>query len=176
MALDLSTIEGYREDMTAEEKLALLDKYEAPKADYSGYVKKEDFDKAAHDAAEYKRQLKAKSSEEEQKAQEQLEAQKKMQEELDTLRLEKQISSHTAEYLKLGFSDETAGKAAGALAKGDTAELFKVYGEHYKGLEAKLKDAKMGSTPRPSGGESGNTVEQAQMNKMRAAMGLPTIK
>ena len=64
MKIDLTKIEGYREDMTAEEKLALLDKYEAPGADYTGYIKKDTFDKTASELAEAKRKLKEKQTEE----------------------------------------------------------------------------------------------------------------
>lgn len=39
MKIDITKMEGYREDMTAEEKLALYSSYEFT-PDYTGYVKK----------------------------------------------------------------------------------------------------------------------------------------
>lgn len=44
MKIDITKMEGYREDMTAEEKLALYSSYEFT-PDYTGYVKKDVFDK-----------------------------------------------------------------------------------------------------------------------------------
>ncbi len=41
MKIDITKIEGYRDGMTAEEKLTLLGEYEIPDPDYSGYVKKD---------------------------------------------------------------------------------------------------------------------------------------
>ena len=54
--IDVSTIEGY-EEMTAEEKLAALEGFELPEPDYTGYVKKELFDKASSEIAGYKKQI-----------------------------------------------------------------------------------------------------------------------
>lgn len=56
MKIDITKLDGYKEGMTAEEKLAL---YEAYEPDYSGYVKKDVFDKKASEAAALSRDLKA---------------------------------------------------------------------------------------------------------------------
>ena len=66
MKIDVTKIEGYSE-MSAEEKLAALESYTIPDPDYTGYVKKDAFDKAASEAAEWKRKHNALLSEEEQK-------------------------------------------------------------------------------------------------------------
>lgn len=58
MKIDITKMEGYREDMTAEEKLALYSSYEFT-PDYTGYVKKDVFDKKASEAAELSRNLKS---------------------------------------------------------------------------------------------------------------------
>ena len=42
--IDVSTIEGFA-DMTAEQKAEALANYEFPDPDYTGYVKKDVFDK-----------------------------------------------------------------------------------------------------------------------------------
>ena len=44
--IDTSKIEGY-ENMTAEEKVKAFESFNIPDPDYSGYVKKEVFDKKA---------------------------------------------------------------------------------------------------------------------------------
>lgn len=58
MKIDITKIDGYREDMTAEEKLALYSSYEFT-PDYTGYVKKDVFDKKASEVAELSRSLKS---------------------------------------------------------------------------------------------------------------------
>ena len=52
--IDTSKIEGY-ENMTAEEKVQALEAYAIADPDYSGYVKKDTFDKTASELAQAKR-------------------------------------------------------------------------------------------------------------------------
>ena len=63
--IDVSKIEGYAE-MSAEDKLKALEAYEVPDPDYSGYVKKDVFDKTAKELADKKKELKDKLTAEEQ--------------------------------------------------------------------------------------------------------------
>ena len=65
--IDISTIEGYSE-MTAEEKLEILEAMELPEPDFTGWVKKDALDKVASEAAAYKKQLRERMTEEEAKA------------------------------------------------------------------------------------------------------------
>ena len=62
--IDTSKIEGY-ENMTAEEKVQALESFSIADPDYSGYVKKEVFDKTASELAQSKKDLKARMSDEE---------------------------------------------------------------------------------------------------------------
>lgn len=166
--MDITKLDGYKEDMTAEEKLALFEAYEPPKPNYDGYIKKETFDKTASELADYKKQLRAKSTEDELKAAEQAEAQKKMEEELKALRRDKSLSEHKASFLALGYDDETATKAATAYTDGDVKGFFEVAKAHHSSLEAKYKEAGMLSTPRPKSSEP----NKAEDNQLRAAFGL----
>ena len=60
MAFDLTKLAGYREDMTADEKLALLEAYEAPVPDDAEAKKwKAQFDKTASELAAANKALKA---------------------------------------------------------------------------------------------------------------------
>lgn len=124
MAFDFTKLDGYKPEMTAEEKLALLDKYEAPAPDYTGYIKKDTFDKTASDLAEAKRQLKAKMTEDEQREAERLASEATIKAELESLRREKSISESKAEFLALGYDDALAGSTAEALINGDMKSVF----------------------------------------------------
>ena len=79
--IDTSKIEGFAE-MTAEQKLAALESYNIPEPDYSGYVKKDVYDKAASEAASWKKKHNDLLSDEDKKKQEQDERVSSMEREL----------------------------------------------------------------------------------------------
>ena len=152
--IDISKIEGF-ENMTPEQKLEALQGYDFPDPDYSGYVKKELYDKAASDTAEWKRKHNALLSAEEQQKQEQAESLAAMQQELETLRKDKTVSEYTAKYVSLGFEEKLARETALAAAEGDMA---KVFANQAKANEVIVKNAiaeRLKSTPRGVGGTSG---------------------
>ena len=76
MKIDVTKIEGYAE-MSAEEKLKALEEFDMPDPDYSGYVKKDLYDKTASELAAKKKELKDKLSDDER---EKLERDQKTQE------------------------------------------------------------------------------------------------
>ena len=95
--IDVTQIEGY-EGMSVEDKLKALEGFDIPDPDYSGYVKKDLFDKTASELAKAKKELKGKQSEDEQKEADRLAAEQEMKDELDTLRKEKAVSTHKASF------------------------------------------------------------------------------
>ena len=164
--LDWTKIEGFKAEMTAEDKLKLLDGYELPEPDYTGYISKSSFDKTASELAEAKRQLKARMTEDEQKEAERQAAAQALQTELETLRKEKTVSSLKAEYIALGYDSELAAKAAQAKADGDTnteLETMKLFLQAQK--QAYIKEALEG-TPRPPAGGAKNKLTPEQLNAM----------
>ena len=116
MKIDTTKIEGYA-DMTAEEKLAALEAYDV---DTTGLVRKDLLDKAASEAAAYKKQLREKLSADEQAEAERQEALKSMQAELETLRAEKAVEAATKKWMGLGYSEQLATETAKAMGSGDT--------------------------------------------------------
>ena len=164
MAFDFTKLDGYKPEMTAEEKLALLDKYEAPAPDYAGYIKKESFDKTASELAEAKRQLKAKMTEDEQKEAERTAAEAAIKAELEALRKDKAITENKAQYLALGYDEALADETAKAFAEGNMAKVFanqKLFVENLKKAErAAALAGGGGSEPPAGGGGVGITKEQ----------------
>ena len=71
--IDTKLITGY-EQMTPEQKVAALEAYNHPDPDYSGYVKKDLYDKAASDAASWKKKHNELLTEDERKKQEDADA------------------------------------------------------------------------------------------------------
>lgn len=125
MAKITDLIDGYAE-MSAEDKLKALEALDQPenKPDPEANKLKTQLSKANSEAAELKRKLQEKMSEDERKAQEAEEAQKKIMEELETLRKEKTIASYKASYLSMGYDESTAESTAKAMADGDMEKVF----------------------------------------------------
>jgi hypothetical protein len=179
MAFDFTKLAGYKPEMSPEEKLALLDKYEAPAPDYSGYIKKDSFDKTASELAEAKRQLKAKMSEDEQKEAERAAAEAAIKVELESLRKDKTVTEHKAQYLSLGYDETLAGETAKAFADGDLAKVFanqKLFVENLKKAERAAALADGGGGEPPAGkGATKDEKEKQELNALRQAAGLPII-
>lgn len=157
MKIDVTKISGYSE-MTAEEKLAALEGLDLPDPDYTGYVRKEVFDKTASEAAEWKRKHNALLSEEEQ-------ARIAREEELNSLRnsvaqmtREKMIAQYKAEYIAMGYSENLAAKSAEAAADGDTATVFANQKAFLEAHDTALKASMLQNTPVPPGGTGGSQV------------------
>ena len=151
--IDVSKIEGFSE-MTAEQKLAALEAYEIPAPDYSGYVKKDVYDKATSDLAEWKRKHNALLSEEDKKKQENEEELTTLRKRVEEMEKEKLISGHKARFLALGYDETLADETAKAMANGETDKGFanqkKFLETHDKAYKAQL----MGQTSTPPAGSS----------------------
>ena len=152
MNIDWTTIEGYREDMSADEKLALLATYEPatpadpnagsnsePAAPQKGFVTKAQFDKVASELATAKKQLRSKMSEDEQREADRVASEIAMKEELEMLRKEKMLSSYKASYLAQGYDEKLADEAANAMADGDSDAVFAIMKKHTAILEKELR-------------------------------------
>lgn len=173
--IDISKIEGYA-DMSAEEKLAALEGLEIPEPDYSGFVRKEVFDKTASEAADFKRKLRermteeeaaqAKAAEEREKAAADLAA---IQAELNQLRTEKLVGENMAKFLGLGYGEKLARETAEAMVNGETDIVFrnhaKFLAEHEKTIRAEL----LRDTPKPPAGNGEATPSKTDVKKLSLA-------
>lgn len=177
MAFDWSTVDGYKEDMTPEEKLALLEGYE-PKApepvDLKGYVKKAQFDNLASELASAKKQLKSRMTEEEAREADRAAHEEAIEAELKTLRREKTISSHKASFLAQGYDDALATEAATALADGDTDEVFSIMAKHKANAEKALRQQILKDAPVPPPGDqlTDELKQKAENEQLRKYFGL----
>lgn len=163
--IDISKIEGY-ENMTAEEKLAALEAMDLPEPDLTGFVKKDVADKYATEAANYKKQLRERMSEEEAAKAKAAEDMAAVMAELDTLRTEKAVSEYTAQFLSLGYDEALAKATAVALQKGDTSVLFRNHAKFVAENEQRLKAELLKDTPTPPAGDPGGTFTKADFQKL----------
>lgn len=162
--IDISKIEGYA-NMTAEEKLAALESLEI-EPDYSGYVKKDLLDKATSEAANFKKQLRERMSEDEaakEKAAEELAAVKT---ELETLRTEKAIAEYTSQFVAIGYDEKLAKSTAAALQRGEMAVMFANHAKFVADREKSLKAELLRDTPTPPAGDGNKGVSKEDFRKM----------
>lgn len=185
MAIDWTKIEGFKEDMTAEEKLQLLENQPEPEPkeqpstpDPKSYISKQLYDKLASDFAAAKKELKSRMSADEQQEMERQAKVNEMETELNELRREKLLASHKASFLALGMDEKMAEAAAVAKADGDSEAEFGFMKQHYAQMEKNLKAQLLKDTPRPPAGDnppSEDDKNKQMTNIIRKAAGLPPI-
>lgn len=168
MAIDFTKISGFKEGMTAEEKLGLLTNYEPPMPDLSGYIKKDSFDKTASELAEAKRLLKAKLTEDEQKEAERAAAQAAIKAELEELKKEKIVSDSKAKFLGLGYDEKLASETARAFVEGDTEKLFSNLQLHLESVRKVERAGAMANAPKPAPGVGVASTEIEQLENRLA--------
>ena len=183
MKLNVLLGDAYKEGMTAEELVAAIEKAPDPTTEVEKL--RNAVTKANSEAAEYKKQLKAKRTDDENAAQEQAdklaELQKQNEEYAKTvaaLKKEKTIATYKAEFVKQGYEAELADKAANALADNDTAKLFKYQSEFMSAHDTSFKASLLKDMPTPPGadGKGGSDSEGVAFAKSLAQQNAATSK
>ncbi len=153
---DLKSLLGdkYKEDMTLEEILSL--DIELPKPDTKGLISKEHFDRVASEAANYKKQLKAKMTEDEQKAAEDAEKWEALVQENNKLKAEKAISESAKKLIAMGYDETLATTVATALHDGDTETVLSSQAKFIEAQKKAVLAQAVQETPTPPAA-AGNT-------------------
>ena len=167
MKINTDKIQGYA-DMTPEEKIKALEAFELADPDYTGYVKKEVFDKTASELADSKKQLREKMSADEIKAKEDAERQEKLQSDYDALVRKVALSENKAKLLGLGYEDKLASDTAEAMLDGNLEKVFANQKKHLESVEKKIREDVLHSTPKPEGGSSSSTMTKEKFRAMSA--------
>lgn len=176
MKIDVTKLDGYRADMTADEKLALIEKHDIPDPDYTGYVKKDVFDRTASEVAEWKKKHNALLSEEERKEAERAAKEAEKDALLESLKKDKAISDAKSRYLGLGYDEKLAAETAQAFAEGDMDKVFtnqQIYIENVKKAE---RAAALGGDPKPPAGQGGSVVDKKAFDAMTTTEQMAFIK
>ena len=163
--IDISKIDGYA-DMTPEQKLAALEAFEMEEPDYSGYVKKDVFDKTASELAAKKKELNEKLTEDEQKKQKEQEALEELQSKYDKLLHESDVSKFKAKLLGMGYEEKLADATAEAMANGDTETIFANQKKHLDNVEKKVRAEVLKDTPKPTPDGDGKTMTLEKLRKL----------
>lgn len=165
--IDTTKIEGY-DGMSAEEKLAALEGYEMPDADYSGYVRKDVFDKTASELANLKKTHNDLLSDDERKKAELDEEIKGLHEKVETLEKEKTVSAHKAKFIAMGYEEALATETAEAMADGNAEKVFENQQKFLEAYSKKLKADKFKDTPKPPAGDPDKGMTLEKFRKMSA--------
>lgn len=163
--IDVTQIEGY-ENMTPEEKLKALEMFDIPEPDYSGYVKKELFDKTASELADKKKQLKDKMTEDEQKAQKEKEERDELEAKYSKLLRESDISKHKAKLLAQGYEETLAEETAAAMTDGDFEKVFINQQKHLSAFEKKVRAEALKNVPKPGADSEQNGMTLDKFRKL----------
>lgn len=166
--IDIGRIEGY-EAMTPEQKIAALEGYDTPDPDYSGYVKKDVFDKTASELAEKKKQLQAKLTEDEAAKQKEQEARAELQAKYETLLHESQVSKFKAKLLGMGYDEKLADETAEAMASGDTEKVFANQKKHLETVGKRIRAEVLKDTPKPTGDGDSKPMTLKKLREMSPA-------
>ena len=166
--IDESTIEGY-DEMSAEEKLEILEAMELPEPDFTGWVKKDALDKVASEAAAYKKQLREKMTAEEEKAEREAEERAALQARVEELERERTIHTYTTSYLAMGYEESLAKSTAEALMSGDMETVFENQRAFAQAREKALRAEILKSTPRPAGGSDRKVDYSGKIAEAQAA-------
>lgn len=163
--IDISKIDGYA-DMTPEQKLAALEGFDIPDPDYSGYVKKDVFDKTASELAAKKKELTEKMTEDEQKKQKEQEERDELQSKYDKLLHESEVSKFKAKLLGMGYDEKLADETAEAMASGDTEKVFANQKKHLDNVEKKVRAEALKDTPKPTPDGDSKTMTLEKFRKL----------
>ena len=161
MAINWTDIEGFREEMTPEEKLALLEANE----DYGVITadmkkSKAQFDKVSSELSAAKKQLKEKMTEDERKEEERAAADKAMRDELESLRTDKTLNQYKNALLSQGYDAKRAPEFAQSMVDGDANKMFEIMKAAQGDTEKRLRSEILKGTPTPpAGDDSGKTEE-----------------
>lgn len=181
MKIDTTKITGYNE-MSAEDKLKALEEFEfeAPKPASTDEAEKlkAALSKANSEAAEFKRALREKQTEQERAEAERAEREKAVEEELRGLRRDKTVSGFVAQCLALGYDKDLALRAAEAMADNDAATIFECQQTFLEEKKKELEAAALNQQPTITSGSPPTAKEATNeaTNQLRRAMGLPPIK
>ena len=162
--------DAYKEGMTLEDVEKALESVELP-SDGSAEIErlKNALSKSNSEAANYRKQLNEKLTEDERKAKEDAEKQEKLQNDYDALLKKVTISEHKAKFLSLGYDDKLADETAEAMANGEFDKVLANQKKHLEAVEKKIRADVLKDTPEPRGGNGDGKITLKSLREMSPA-------
>lgn len=162
--------DAYKEGMTFEEVKAALEKVNVPE-DNSAEIErlKNALSKSNSEAAGYKKQLREKMTEDEQKKQKEQEEREELQNKYDKLLRESIIAKNKAKLVALGYDESLADETAEAMADGDSEKVFANQQKHLASFEKKVRAEALKDTPKPTHDGDSKTMTLEKFRKLDPA-------
>ena len=162
--------DAYTEGMSVEDIEKALESIELP-TDGTAEIErlKAALSKSNSEAADFKKQLRDRMSEEERKAKEDAEKWEEIVKERDALLREKTVSGYKAKYLALGYDESLATETAEAMANGEIDKVFANQKKHIESVGKKIRADVLKETPNPEGGNGSETITKEMFSKMSIA-------
>lgn len=159
--------DAYKEGMTFEEVGAALEKVTVPE-DNSAEIErlKNALSKSNSEAAGYKKQLREKMTEDEQKKQKEQEEREELQNKYDKLLRESVIAKNKAKLVALGYEEALADETAEAMADGDSDKVFANQQKHLASFEKKVRAEALKGTPKPTPDGDSKTMTLEKFRKL----------
>ena len=159
--------DAYKEGMSLEEIETALKDIDLP-TDNSAEIDRlrAALSKSNSEAADFKKQLREKMTEDERKAKEDAESREKLQNDYDALLRKVTLSENTAKLLALGYDEALAKGTAEAMADGDLDKVFANQKKHLEAVEKKIRADVLKDTPSPEGGNGSETMTKEKFLKM----------
>lgn len=162
--------DAYKEGMTFEEVETALESVTIPE-DNSAEIErlKNALSKSNSEAAGYKKQLREKMTEDEQKKQREQEEREELQNKYDKLLRESVIAKNKAKLVALGYDESLADETAEAMADGDSEKVFANQQKHLATFEKKVRAEALKDTPKPTPDGDSKTMTLEKFRKLNPA-------
>lgn len=162
--------DAYKEGMTFEEVETALESVTIPE-DNSAEIErlKNALSKSNSEAAGYKKQLREKMTEDEQKKQREQEEREELQNKYDKLLRESVIAKNKAKLVALGYDESLADETAEAMADGDSEKVFANQQKHLASFEKKVRAEALKNTPKPTPDGDSKTMTLEKFRKLDPA-------
>lgn len=162
--------DAYKEGMTFEEVESALESVTIPE-DNSAEIErlKNALSKSNSEAAGYKKQLREKMTEDEQKKQREQEEREELQNKYDKLLRESVIAKNKAKLVALGYDESLADETAEAMADGDSEKVFANQQKHLASFEKKVRAEALKNTPKPTPDGDSKTMTLEKFRKLDPA-------
>ena len=167
--MDIKALLGdaYKEGMTLAEIETALAAVELPTDNTEIERLKAAVSKSNSEAAELKKQLRTKLTEDEAAKLKDAEDREKLQSDYNALLKKVTVSENKAKLLAIGYDDKLADETAEAMANGELEKVFTNQKKHMENLEKKIRADVLKETPKPApGGDGGKGITQEQFDAM----------
>ena len=159
--------DSYKKSMTFDEVEAALEKVTILE-DNSAEIErlKNALSKSNSEAAGYKKQLREKMTEDEQKKQKEQEEREELQTKYDKLLRESVIAKNKAKLITLGYEETLADETAEAIADGNFEKMFVNQQKHLISFEKRIRSEALKNTPKPTSDGNSKTMTLENFRKL----------